>query len=608
MPIHGSVPAHRRFHGSGRRRPKVTPIAVVAMLCGFLAPTALVPPHASADVVTAVLERTVLLSDLVPPSPDPSGIAWDPGQNRILVSDSEVEEMAIFDDANLFEIDLQGVLTGSGDVTTPSPGFSNEPTGLSFDPASGHLFLTDDIKRKVFRLAPGADGDFGNADDTMVSSFPTSPFGNNDPEDVAFDTNSGHLFLADGTGREVYRISPGSDGVFNGVPPAGDDILVSQFDTAQFGSMASEGLGYDAERNTLLVVDPKAKKIYEATTSGTLLNTIDLAAVNPRHAEDVVLAPSSSIPGQMNMYVVARGVDNDANPNENDGKMHEISATLPPIGNRAPVVDAGPDRNITMPNSAALAGAISDDGLPEGAPLTSVWSAISGPGTVTFTDPASPATDATFTAPGSYILRLTASDTEFQTTDDVTVTVDPENTTVLEILVAAGSDDAEEAASGKTNVSNGDLELATDGSSQTVGLRFVGVSIPQGATILSSHVQFRADEKSSSAVTLTIEAQADDSAPTFAAGAFNFNISSRPRTDADVTWTPDPWTVVGEHGVKQRTPDLTSVVQEIVNRPGWSGGAMVVIITGDGVGKRTAESFEAGAALAASLHIEFAPS
>ena len=32
---------------------------------------------------------------------------------------------------------------------------------------------------------------------------------------------------------------------------------------------------------------------------------------------------------------------------------------------------------------------------------------------------------------------------------------------------------------------------------------------------------------------------------------------------------------------------------------------MVLIVTGDGVGKRTAESFDAGASLAPMLHIEY---
>lgn len=583
----------------------MTPLlSVVALLCVLLAPTAIAPPPVSAAVVTASLERTVLLSDLTPPSPDPSGIAWDAGANRFVISDSEVDEMAIFQDTNLFELDLAGNLTGAGDVTGPAPGFSNEPTGLSFDPGTGHLFLSDDVKRKVFVLEEGPDGDFGTADDTRVSSFDTAPLGCNDPEDVAFDTDSGDLFVADGAGREVCRVSPGNNGVFDGTPPAGDDVAVNHFDTEQYGAMGSEGLAYDPARDTLLIVDPKTKQIFETTRAGILLNTIDLSVANPRHAEDVVLAPSLATPGQMNMYVVARGVDNNADPNENDGKMHELSVTLPSIGNEAPVADAGPNQTVTMPNSLTLAGSVSDDGLPEGSTLTSMWSQVSGPGTATFTDPTAPITDVTFSASGTYVLRLTASDTELQGTDDVTVTVNAGSTAVLDIPITAGTDDAEEAASGSVNRANGDLELALDATPQTVGLRFQSVTVPQGATILSAYVQFRADEKSSTVVTLTIEGQAADSAPTFT-GA-NFSISSRPRTAANATWSPEPWTLIGESGPKQRTTDLSSVLQEIVNRTGWNGGALALIITGDGIGKRTAESFNAGAALAPSLHIEYA--
>ena len=39
-----------------------------------------------------------------------------------------------------------------------------------------------------------------------------------------------------------------------------------------------------------------------------------------------------------------------------------------------------------------------------------------------------------------------------------------------------------------------DLELVNDGGDQTVGMRFAGLNVPQGATIVSAYVQFRADE------------------------------------------------------------------------------------------------------------------
>lgn len=93
--------------------------------------------------------------------------------------------------------------------------------------------------------------------------------------------------------------------------------------------------------------------------------------------------------------------------------------------NAAPQVSAGPGQSITLPAPAALAGSASDDGNPNppGA-LTTTWSVEAGaPGPVSFADPAQPSTNATFTAPGSYTLRLTAFDGELTASATTTVTV-----------------------------------------------------------------------------------------------------------------------------------------------------------------------------------------
>ena len=91
--------------------------------------------------------------------------------------------------------------------------------------------------------------------------------------------------------------------------------------------------------------------------------------------------------------------------------------------NTAPVVDAGPDLAIPAGGTATLSGSVTDDGRPLRAGLTASWSTVSGPGTVSFAQPSAPVTTATFTAPGSYVLRLTASDTQLTGSDDVTVLV-----------------------------------------------------------------------------------------------------------------------------------------------------------------------------------------
>ena len=51
------------------------------------------------------------------------------------------------------------------------------------------------------------------------------------------------------------------------------------------------------------------------------------------------------------------------------------------------------------------------------------WSKVSGPGTATFGNANAVDTTATFTVAGTYVLRLTASDGQATTTDDVTVVV-----------------------------------------------------------------------------------------------------------------------------------------------------------------------------------------
>ena len=135
------------------------------------------------------------------------------------------------------------------------------------------------------------------------------------------------------------------------------------------------------------------------------------------------------------------------------------------------------------------------------------------------------------------------------------------------------------------SLNSSDLELVYDGSNQQVGLRFSGVAIPKQATITSAYVQFEVDETQSAAADLVVRGQASDNAAAFANA--NGNISSRPRTAASTTWSPAAWTQVGQVGAAQRTPDLSAVVREIVNRAGWvSGNALVLVVTGTGPAHR----------------------
>lgn len=192
---------------------------------------------------------------------------------------------------------------------------------------------------------------------------------------------------------------------------------------------------------------------------------------------------------------------------------------------------------------------------------------------------------------------------EAQVKVDVT---EPQSATVaLDVQVLASDDDAEENTdSGQLWTTSSDLELTFDvnpGGDQLVGIRFQHIDIPQGAQITKAYIQFTTDEVSTNETTLSIQAENEDLALPFEGSN---SISSRPRTTTLVNWSPEPWESEWESGETQKTPDLASVVQEVINRNGWiQGNAMAFIITGTGT--RTAESFDGEQDKAAKLHIEY---
>lgn len=270
-----------------------------------------------AKTVTGTLVRTIHTSRLGTPAPDPAGITYAEETDTLVFSDSEVDEMSIYRGANLFSMTRTGSLVDTGTTSA----FSREPTGVGYDARNGLLYSSDDVKDKVFITSPGADGRHGTADDS-VTFVSTAAHGSRDPEGVEFEPGSGHLFVCDGSGKEVYDIDP-----VNGVFGDADDVA-KHFDVGKYGIRNCEGIGTDPQRKTLLVIDDYERKIFELTLAGKLVRviTIPVPYVDLWLA-GVTVAPTSNpndSPKAMSYWVVDRHVDNNSNPNENDGRIYEV--------------------------------------------------------------------------------------------------------------------------------------------------------------------------------------------------------------------------------------------------------------------------------------------
>lgn len=199
-------------------------------------------------------------------------------------------------------------------------------------------------------------------------------------------------------------------------------------------------------------------------------------------------------------------------------------------------------------------------------------------------------------------IPATVTSTPFATTviPTATPTSAPVQQGIVEVRVNNGSDDVEESASGWMYFDSTDIELVHDSNSQVVGLRFTGVNLPVGAVITNAYVNFTADETSSEAVTVQIQGQVSPNASAFIDK--DGDVSSRIKTQNYVNWSPPPWNTIG---ATHATPNLGSVIQEIINQPGWiSGNSLVIIISGT-TGHRVAKAFEDDPSGAALLYIEY---
>jgi CubicO group peptidase (beta-lactamase class C family) len=92
----------------------------------------------------------------------------------------------------------------------------------------------------------------------------------------------------------------------------------------------------------------------------------------------------------------------------------------PAAAGQGPVVQAGDDQTVDYPRRATLSGTATDDGPT----LTYAWIAEPAAG-VSFADATAASTTATFPAPGTYVLTLTASDGTSSGSDSLQVIVGP---------------------------------------------------------------------------------------------------------------------------------------------------------------------------------------
>lgn len=103
---------------------------------------------------------------------------------------------------------------------------------------------------------------------------------------------------------------------------------------------------------------------------------------------------------------------------------------------------------------------------------------------------------------------------------------------------------------------------------------FSSVSIPKGATITSAKLNLKATAKDGGTVKAIIYCNDVDNCAGFNTTA---SITGATVTTANTTWDISTWST----GSYYDTPDLTSAVQEVINRTGWASGNVLGFVFWD---------------------------
>ena len=280
---------------------------------------------ARADPITQLNHFTTgfeLGVPLVIPSIDPAGIAYHEPSGHLFIADSEINEVSeVFDlvGANVFEISPDGeTLYASFDLTLLG---NNEPTGITYTACDGYFYVTNDDANTITRYAFSPETGF--AIDDVVDTLSTAGMG--DPEGIASDSATGLLYVIDGNTESiiVYSYDGGGSG-FNLQETLDLDVLNAPPETPA----DPEGIAYDRDTGHLFVVSAPDDAVFEYTTAGNFVAIYDLTVLAPLAIKPhgLTFAPTSDEgdhPLSNGLYFADALIDNNRDPEERDGAIYE---------------------------------------------------------------------------------------------------------------------------------------------------------------------------------------------------------------------------------------------------------------------------------------------
>ena len=336
---------------------------------------------------------------------NPTGVALSANATHTYtITDNDTQTVSISATAsNASEPGTNGLFTitragATGSATTVNLVISGTATaGLDYDAIPATVTLDAGATTATVPVTV-LDDTTGEGTETVIVTLAAGPYGIGSPSSatvtIADDEPTITIGASDSAASEA-----GTDPGTIVITRTGSTAASLTLDATISGS-ASATSDYAAFASPIVI---------PAGSSSLTLTVIPVDDPAPEGSETVVVtlnvAPGYLISGPASATVTIADDDVNSPPSVTINSPTLGTATLPPgVG-------------------LILEATVNDDGKPFGGVLTTTWSMVSGPGIVTFGDAAQPDTTATFSAAGTYLLRLSANDSGLTTNADLNITV-----------------------------------------------------------------------------------------------------------------------------------------------------------------------------------------
>lgn len=114
--------------------------------------------------------------------------------------------------------------------------------------------------------------------------------------------------------------------------------------------------------------------------------------------------------------------------------------------------------------------------------------------------------------------------------------------------------------------------LFLDKNFRIEGIRFRNISVQRGARLAGVHLWFTSARAEEERTVLDIRAEFSPNAEGFR--LIDWDLASRPATTSHIIWEPTPW----RDGQKVESPDLTTVVEQVLSRNDWRSGNSLLLL------------------------------